>query len=169
MKNLDLEKPQGLEIKFLFGTKFDVEYMNIEELDTNIDGAPKYFKAEDTGNKNLLLYCAASKVLTLKVGAPGILIRNISSRLFNGCMGNVHSLENEQVIVNFDGNLVNLERCVFEEFCPKTKTILASRIEFPIKLAYAVTVHRAQGQSIDYLEVDCFSFFAPGQMGVALG
>jgi hypothetical protein len=32
-----------------------------------------------------------------------------------------------------------------------------------------MTVHRAQGQSIDFLEVDYFPYFAPGQMGVALG
>lgn len=47
--------------------------------------------------------------------------------------------------------------------------MLASRLQYPIRFAYAMTVHRAQGPSIDFLEVDCFSFFAPGQMGVALG
>lgn len=32
-----------------------------------------------------------------------------------------------------------------------------------------MTVHRAQGQSLQFLEVDCYSFFSPGQMGVAVG
>lgn len=36
-------------------------------------------------------------------------------------------------------------------------------------LAFALTVHRAQGQTLDFVEVDCYSFFAPGQMGVAVG
>ena len=62
-----------------------------------------------------------------------------------------------------------MEKCLFEVYDPTTKTILASRMQYPLRLAYALTVHRAQGQSMKYLEVDCYSFFAPGQMGIAIG
>jgi ATP-dependent exoDNAse (exonuclease V) alpha subunit len=34
-------------------------------------------------------------------------------------------------------------------------------------LAFAMTVHRAQGQTLQYVDIDCYSFFAAGQMGVA--
>jgi hypothetical protein len=62
-----------------------------------------------------------------------------------------------------------MERCLFEMYDPTSEKILASRQQFPLRLAYAMTVHQAQGQSIQYLDVDCYSFFAPGQMGVVSG
>ena len=42
-------------------------------------------------------------------------------------------------------------------------------MQYPIMLAFAMTVHRAQGQTLQYVDVDCYSFFAAGQMGVAVG
>jgi hypothetical protein len=55
-----------------------------------------------------------------------------------------------------------MERCLFEIYDPTSEKVLASRQQFPLRLTYAMTVHRAQGQSIQYLDVDCYSFFAPG-------
>jgi hypothetical protein len=69
---------------FLLGTNFDVEYINQEKLDEMIPGQSKYFRSTDAGRSELLRSCAACKVLTLKVGAPVILIRNISEGLYNG-------------------------------------------------------------------------------------
>ena len=98
--------------------------------------------------------------MTLKVGAPVILIRNISEGLYNGCIGQVSSISQDNIVVNFDQRLVNMERCLFEIYDPTSEKVLASRQQFPLRLAYAMTVHRAQGQSIQYLDVDCYSFFA---------
>ena len=47
--------------------------------------------------------------------------------------------------------------------------VLASRMQYPIMLAFAMTVHRAQGQTLQYVDIYCYSFFAAGQMGVAVG
>ena len=46
--------------------------------------------------------------------------------------------------------------------------MLAVRCQYSIKLAFALTVHRAHGQTKDKIEIDCYSFFAAGQLGVAL-
>ncbi|MEW8545276.1 MAG: helicase C-terminal domain-containing protein, partial [Candidatus Thiodiazotropha sp.] len=62
-----------------------------------------------------------------------------------------------------------MERTDFDIFDTKLNKTRASRSQFPLKLAFALTVHKAQGQTIPHLEVDCFSFFAPGQLGVAIG
>ena len=111
----------------------------------------------------------AEKILALKVAAPVILIRNLHSGLFNGTRGKVHALEqNIPPIIYFKGRLIVAEKCRFEVYDPKSKSILAVRNQYPLKLAFGLTVHRAQGQTLDKVEVDCFSFFAPGQMGVAV-
>lgn len=156
-------------MKYLFGTNFDAEYMNIEKLDDNIPGEPTYLKSVDSGKTALLRDCAAQKILTLKVSAPVMLIRNLTFGLYNGCIGKIHSISEDKVVVVFDGRLVDIERCIFEVYDPSCKKMLASRLQFPLRLAYAMTVHRAQGQSLQFLEVDCYSFFSPGQMGVAVG
>ena len=109
-------------------------------------------------------------MLSLKVGAPVILIRNLQSGMFNGSRGTVHSLEpNKAPVVNINGRLIVAEQCRFEIYDPSSKTVLAVRTQYPFKLAYGLTVHRAQGQTVKKLEIDCHSFFAPGQMGVAVG
>jgi hypothetical protein len=81
----------------------------------------------------------------------------------------VHSLEKDKPEVDFGGKLYTLERANFEVYDSQTNTVRACRCQFPLKLAFALTVHKAQGQTISNLEVDCFSFFAPGQLGVAIG
>ena len=117
--------------------------MYIEQLDENIPGAPTYLKSLDSGKTTLLHDCAAQKILTLKVAAPVMLIWNSTYGSFNGCIGKVYSISEVKVVGNFNGRLVNIERCIFEVYDPSCKTILASRLQYPLRLAYAMTVHRA--------------------------
>lgn len=80
--------------------------MYIEQLDENIPGAPTYLKSLDSGKTTLLHDCAAQKILTLKVAAPVMLIWNLTYGLYNGCIGKVYSISEDQVVVNFNGRLV---------------------------------------------------------------
>ncbi|KAH3896149.1 hypothetical protein DPMN_020322 [Dreissena polymorpha] len=57
----------------------------------------------------------------------------------------------------------------FELFDASQNKVLASSSQIPVILAFAMTVHHAQGQIIQNLEIDSASFFAPGQLGVAVG
>ena len=99
-----------------------------------------------------------------------ILTRNLHGNLYNGLTGIVHSLNAETgPVINFGGKLVSIPKMKFEEYDPSTNTVLATWVQYPLKLAFALTVHRAQGQEFDRLEIDCYSFFAAGQMGVAVG
>ncbi|CAC5383693.1 PIF1 [Mytilus coruscus] len=174
LKSLDRPLPNVNEhddhnIKYLFGTNFNTEYMNIEKLEENIQGAATYFKSVDSGKTSLLRDCGEWRILTLKVSAPVMLIRNLSQGLYNGCIGKVFSIDEDKVVVNFEGRLVEVQRTTFEVYDPSAKKVLATRVQLPLRLAYAMTVHRAQGQSLPLVEVDCYSFFSPGQMGVAIG
>lgn len=76
--------------------------------------------------------------------------------------------EDDGPTVKFDhGQVLKLSRRDFT--VPGCKASSIKREQFPLRLAYALTVHRAQGQTIPALIVDCEGFFKAGQLGVALG
>lgn len=84
--------------------------------------------------------------------------------------GTVHHLERgSPPVVNFSDNLVTVSETTFEVYDSRQQKTLGSRTQIPLILAFALTVHRAQGQTLHHVEVDCYSFFAPGQIGVAIG
>jgi hypothetical protein len=153
----------------LYGTNFDVCYVNQMMLD-EMDGEVSIFKSKDDGKVKLLRFMAVQKTIVVKKGAPVILVKNIGAGLFNGMRGTVHSISADNLpVVNFDGKLVPLSMERFDVYDKEQRKVLASRLQVPIMLAFALTVHRAQGQTLPAVEVDCHSFFAPGQMGVAIG
>lgn len=84
--------------------------------------------------------------------------------------GTVHHLERgSPPVINFSVNLVTVSKTTFKVYDSRQQKTLGSRTQIPLILAFALTVHRAQGQTLHHVEVDCYSFFAPGQMGVAIG
>jgi hypothetical protein len=58
--------------------------------------------------------------------------------------------------------------CIIFRFNPKSGSDAATRIQIPLKLAYALTIHKSQGMTLDWVEVDCAGLFAPGQLAVAI-
>lgn len=114
-----------------------------------------------TGKGHVLHRCPASKVLALKVGVPVVLLKNLSPDFVNGLRGTVHQLDDSPVI-DFQGKLLKLQQYNFAYQGGR-------RLQYPIKVSYALTVHRAQGQTLDKVIVDCKDFFAPGQLAVAVG
>ncbi len=59
-------------------------------------------------------------------------------------------------IVNFNGKLVEVNKHKFDIFQNDAGAVKASRHQFPLKLAFALTVHRAQGQTLPCVEVDWY-------------
>lgn len=99
-----------------------------------------------------------------------MLIKNLGGDLFNGQRGSVYKLVHDSLpVININGRLHKIENERFEIFDINQQKVVASRTQLPIILSYAMTVHRAQGQTIQNVEIDCASFFAPGQLGVAVG
>ena len=112
----------------------------------------------------------APKILCLKEGAPVILTRNIGHGLYNGMCGTVKELKrNCAPVIHFGGRLITIPKVDFEILHPENHTPIATRKQYPVLLAYALTVHRAQGQTLPYVYIDCYSFFSAGQLGVAVG
>lgn len=126
------------------------------------------------------IYPVEEKLL-LKVGAQVMFVKNdlsFEKRFFNGKMGVVKSLSENEIIVYFpeENKSIEVERYEWQNIKYKinenTKEIeeelLGTFTHFPIKLAWAITVHKSQGLTFDKAVLDVSNVFAPGQAYVAL-
>lgn len=117
--------------------------------------------------------------LRLKVGAKVMLLRNDNDnyKYVNGTQGIISSIFNGTIRVKTnDGDLISVKQSTWEVYeyvyNEETKTIdpkpVGSFTQYPIKLAWAVTIHKSQGMTFDKAIVDARKSFAPGQVYVAL-
>lgn len=140
---------------------------------------PHFFEAEIIGDFSEYSYPVDFK-MELKEGAQVMFIKNDPSgeqRFFNGKIGTISSID-EQIIVEFDdgSESVELERYTWENIKYTldegtneiTEEVKGKFIQYPIKLAWAITVHKSQGLTFEKAIIDIGSAFAPGQVYVAL-
>ena len=118
--------------------------------------------------------------LELKIGAQIMFVRNDSSNGFyyNGTLGVVNELHHDLVKVKLIENqkIIEVSRAVWENKRYKVnknsreldEEVMGTFSQFPIKLAWAVTVHKSQGLTFDRAIIDVGKAFAPGQVYVAL-
>ncbi|PIK42458.1 hypothetical protein BSL78_20687 [Apostichopus japonicus] len=130
----------------------------------------KSYKGIGDGDIRALSRSVALPVLHLKVGAPVILTANVTRTLVNGLRGIVQDMHTSHVTVQFNGldGTTNVHPFRFTVFSADKGKDVASRKQLPLALAFAMTVHKAQGMSIKRLEVDCRHMTFPGQIGVAI-
>jgi hypothetical protein len=126
------------------------------------------------------------EVLELKVGAQIVLLQNDKDkRWVNGTVATISALEKydrkkkteDKITVCVDGIDYQLEKATWEEtryqYDPSEDEVKAEVVssftQFPIRLAWALTIHKSQGQTYESVALDLTtSTFAPGQMYVAL-
>lgn len=117
--------------------------------------------------------------LRLKVGARVMFQRNDNENMKynNGTMGWVTGLTEDGIyVVTDNGDKVDVKRAVWQQFDyyvdKKTKTIYtqvsAEYHQYPLKLAWAVSIHKSQGLTLDEANIDASQTFAFGQVYVAL-
>jgi len=116
--------------------------------------------------------------LALKIGAPVLFSRN-AWNYFNGERGVVVNVDASYVYVQkSDGKVVKLEPVAQSKNVWKERNVngkkelveesLFSVYQYPIKLAFAITIHKSQGMSIEDLIIETNEIFAPSQFYVAL-
>lgn len=117
-------------------------------------------------------------ILRLKVGAPILFTRNAWNH-FNGERGRIIRIEKQIVYIEkADGYVVKLEPAGISKEKWKEKTVEGKKemvevaqftlYQYPIALAFAITIHKSQGMSIDDLIIESDEIFAPSQFYVAL-
>jgi ATP-dependent exoDNAse (exonuclease V) alpha subunit len=168
---------------FLFGRNVEVNSTNRVKLDA-IDADEHLLFAtieEHQGKvheKRLSAWKSILPVeeqLTLKIGVPVLFTINKWGKYANGERGVITQIEDDYIIVEKEEQFVRVERHEFDllemqsDKEGKIKSItLATLSQFPLKLAYAVTIHKSQGMSIDNLVCNVDNIFAPSQFYVAI-
>lgn len=158
---------------------YKADQQNRKELDA-LPGEPQFFEAVVEKDFPESLYPVPYS-LELKVGAQIMFIKNDSSgegAYYNGKMATVTNIDDEGIEVRMSDSRMkyHLTREVWENkryaVQDDTKEIQEEVIgtfqQYPIKLAWAVTVHKSQGLTFDKAIIDVGQAFAPGQVYVAL-
>jgi len=120
----------------------------------------------------------ADERLELKVGAQVMLLRNdAEGRWVNGSLAHVRRITRESVRVELDGEEAEVQPVAWERYRYRydsvakrlAKDVVAEFTQFPLRLAWAVTIHKSQGATYERAVIDLGSrAFAPGQTYVAL-
>lgn len=144
-----------------------------------LPGKSHLYKAEIVGDFNENQY-PNEEVLELKVGAQIMFLRNDATgekRYFNGKIAEVIGLSEKEISVIIEGEdeIYKLKKETWDQkkyslAADKSvqEEVLGSFIQYPIRLAWAVTIHKSQGLTFDRLIIDAGKSFASGQVYVAL-
>lgn len=153
--------------------------VNERELEA-LSGKPYSFEAKTEGNFPEYSY-PTDKTLTLKRGAQVMFIKNDTSpdKLFyNGMIGEVEAINANGITVRAKetGTLVDVkpetwQNCRYkinEETKEITEEVDGTFTQYPLKTAWAITIHKSQGLTFSHAIIDVHSSFAHGQTYVAL-
>lgn len=169
-------KPEDGYIRLMTHNR-QVDYINAAEME-KLDSKPYTFVAAVTGTFPEESYPTADS-LTLKKGAQVMFIKNDPERRFiNGTLGEVKSIDKNSIAVRLaeSGTVIDVEPMEWQniryQFDEESKEISSKQIgrfkQYPLKAAWAITVHKSQGLTFDKAIINVHAAFSPGQAYVAL-
>ena len=173
LERVEIEPPEDLPITELHTVNVDVDTLNEKRLAT-LAGDELFYTQTTTGSANyietLQRSVLAPSVLRLKQGALVMAVKNAADRRYaNGSIGKVVDFEpvTEYPIVEFqNGKTVTMQPDTWELRDGDKKR--ASITQIPLRLAWAITVHKSQGMTLDAARIDLRRAFVEGMGYVAL-
>lgn len=148
-----------------------VDNINETQL-SRIVGKSKIYKAITAGPESHVKFLCENvlspPLLTLKVGAKVLFTKNDPDGNFvNGTLGTVSRLDGGLQVRLTNGKLIDVGRMLWEKV-DEHGDVIASYHQVPLKLAWALTVNKSQGLTLEAAEIDLSEAFEPGQGYVAL-
>lgn len=157
----------------LYTHNIDVDTINQKHLE-ELEGKKRFFKATTTGEKALVEILKNSVIakneLQLKIGAKVMFLKNNPEQGYiNGTLGEVIDYSEVGLpVVKTTNNkkiTVSPEKWSIDDENGKS---VASFNQIPLRLAWAITIHKSQGMTLDFVEMDLTKTFEKGQGYVAL-
>jgi hypothetical protein len=165
--NLPINTPK------LYSHNIDVDSVNDQML-AKISGEPRFFPMEAKGHKSLVTAmkkgCLSPELLYLKIGASVMFTKNnIKEGFVNGTLGVIESFSIEEslpVVRIRSGRSIKVS---YADWTVEEEGKVKGRLsQIPLRLAWAITVHKSQGISLDEAAIDLSKVFELGQGYVAL-
>lgn len=173
LERVGLDNPQDVALTELHTVNIDVDRINEARLD-ELGGDELFYTQTTTGAtnyvENLQRSVLAPETLRLKKGALVMAVKNSLDRKYaNGSIGTVIDFEpaTEYPIIEFrNGRTVSMQPDTWELRDGDKKR--ASITQIPLRLAWAITVHKSQGMTLDAARIDLRKAFVEGMGYVAL-
>lgn len=158
---------------------YKADRINAEEI-AKLKGKTYRFDAEIKGDFPEKSF-PTEKQLELKIGAKVMFIKNDTEnprRFFNGKIGMIESIDDDIITIKCpdDDFVIELGKMMWENIRYSTnestkqieENMLGTFVQYPLRLAWAITIHKSQGLTFDKAVIDAGDAFAPGQVYVAL-
>ncbi len=155
----------------LFTHNRDVDRINEEHLKMIKEKETTFemrYKGNRSRTESLIRGCLAPELLRLKKGAEVMFVKNDhNGEYVNGTQGTVIGFEfGSPIVQTRSGRKISADPASWK--LEEDGKVLAEIKQIPLRLAWAVTVHKSQGMTLDEAEMDLSQCFVPGQGYVAL-
>ncbi len=175
----DFQSPRGQQYITLTTHNVRADTINKQELH-KLSGFQYAYEAEVTGDFDSRSVMAESQ-LVLKKGAQVMFVKNDKGenrRFFNGKIGVISTITYDEICVRFPGETgeLQIEKETWKniryhynrEIGTVEEETIGSFIQYPVRLAWAITIHKSQGLTFEKAIIDAGASFAAGQVYVAL-
>ena len=165
---------QESNITRLYTHNADVDAINerrLSELSEDVQVFEAITKGRKSAVESLIASCLAPETLELKLNAEVMCVaNNPAQRFVNGSRGVVVGFDEEsntpKIKLHDSNRTITLDRNVWS--IQEGDRTIAELAQYPVRLAWAITIHKSQGMSLDAAEIDLGRSFEPGMGYVAL-
>ncbi len=174
LKERTTEATEDFDGTRLFPRRVDVDTLNLRKL-LALPGSEVRFETIYSGKEQFIAKLKKEapipELLLLKCGALVMLRKNDTSGLMrwvNGSLGHILNISQDYLHIELlTGEKIEIDPANFTQLDPDGHAVATAR-NFPVTLAWASTIHKSQGATIDRVMVDLSGLWDPGQAYVAL-